>query len=312
MTRNVAASVRARLATRARQGGRPFQEVLQYYGLERFLYRLSRSPHRDRFLLKGALMLRVWGAPGSRPTRDIDLLGYIDNEVETIASIMAEVCDIEMGEDGLRFDSATVTGQRIKEDADYEGVRIKLTGFLENARIPMQIDIGFGDVVYPAPGEADYPTLLDFPAPHLRTYPRETVVAEKFEAMVQLGTLNSRMKDFFDIWLLARQFDFTGAELARAISETFRNRGTGIDADPVALTPAFTEAEPAKKQWAAFVRRSAIEGAPSTLDDLREPLRDFLLPIARALADGREFTAEWPASGPWRARSGGSNDGERT
>ena len=211
MTRNIGASVRARLTNEAKESRRPFQEVLQYFGLERFLYRVSQSQHCNRFLLKGALMLRVWGAPGSRPTRDIDFLGYVDNEIEVIETIVREVCTIEVEDDGVRFDSTTVAGERIKEGADYEGVRIKFVGFLDNARIAMQLDVGFGDVVHPEAEENYYPTVLDFPAPRLRTYPRESVVAEKFQAMVFLGTLNSRMKDFFDIWLLAWRIARAGA-----------------------------------------------------------------------------------------------------
>ena len=224
MTKNVAASVRARLANQARHSGRPFQEVLQYYGLERFLYRLSKTKHRARFVLKGALMLRVWDTPASRPTRDIDLLGYLDSEIATLEAVARDVCDIEVEDDGLRFNADTINGERIKEDADYKGVRIKLTGYLERSKIPIQLDIAFGDVMHPGDDERDYPTILEFPPPNLRTYPRETVVAEKFHAMVFLGTVNSRMKDFYDIWLLARQFDFVGAELAAAIDKTFRNR----------------------------------------------------------------------------------------
>ncbi len=300
MTKNVAASVRARLANQARDNRRPFQEVLQYYGLERFLYRLSQTEHRGRFVLKGALMLRVWNAPTSRPTRDIDLLGYIDNEIASVEAVARDVCGVAVADDGLRFDAATITGQRIKEDADYEGVRVKLTGFLENARIPIQLDVGFGDVMHPGADECEYPTLLAFPAPQLRTYPRETVVAEKFQAMVYLGTLNSRMKDFYDIWLLARQFNFVGTDLAAAINKTFRNRGTQIDTDPIALTPAFTRADATQKQWAAFVRRSLLETAPKSLDELRAPLRDFLIPVAIAIVSGDEFGAGWEAPGPWR------------
>ena len=299
MSSNLAASVRARLSNQAKEKKRPFQELLQYYGIERFLYRFSQSQHSSRFLLKGALMLRVWGAPGSRPTRDIDFLGYVDNEIETLESVVREVCTVDVEEDGVRFDAATVVGERITEDADYEGVRIRFTGFLEKARIPMQIDVGFGDVVHPGSEQKDYPTILNFPAPRLRVYPRETVVAEKFEAMVYLGTVNTRMKDFFDIWLLARQFDFDGAELARAIGKTFDNRGTELDPNPVALTAVFAKAENTQKQWAAFVRRSKLADAPATLEEIREPLRQFLVPVATAVAEGRDFTDRWGAPGPW-------------
>ncbi len=299
MSSNIAASVRARLSNQAKEKKRPFQELLQYYGIERFLYRFSQSQHSSHFLLKGALMLRVWGAPGSRPTRDIDFLGYVDNEIETLEAVVREVCVVDVEEDGVRFDAATVAGERITEDADYEGVRIKFMGFLDRARIPMQIDVGFGDVVHPGSEEKDYPTILNLPAPRLRVYPRETVVAEKFEAMVYLGTLNSRMKDFFDIWLLARQFDFDGAELARAIGKTFGHRGTELASDPIALTAAFTASENTQKQWAAFVRRSKLEDVPATLEEIREPLRQFLVPVATALAEGRDFADRWGAPGPW-------------
>lgn len=299
MTQNMAASVRARLANMARDTQRPFQEVLQHYGLERFLYRLAQSSHRGRFVLKGALMLRVWNAPFSRPTRDIDLLGYIENDVGTIEAVVREVCSVVVSEDGLVFERASVSGRRIKEDADYQGVRIVFVGFLQKARIPMQLDIGFGDMVHPKAEERDYPSLLDFPAPRLSMYPRETVVAEKLEAMVHLGTLNSRMKDFFDIWLLARQFDFAGADLALAVKNTFARRRTSLEPEPVALTAAFTAADSTQKQWAAFLKRSQLGGAPMTLDECRALLRAFLLPVLRSLLDGREFDRKWAAFGPW-------------
>jgi predicted nucleotidyltransferase component of viral defense system len=291
--------VRGRLTNQAKASQRPFQEVLQHYGLERLLYRLSQSPHGVRFLLKGALLLKAWGAPGSRPTRDIDLLGHAPNDIALMESMFRDVCQVAVADDGLRFDANTVVGQRIKEDADYQGVRLTFAAFLEKARIPMQIDIGFGDVVNPGAEERDYPTLLDFPAPHLRMYPRETVVAEKFEALVQLGTLNSRMKDFFDLWLLSNQFDFTGVELALAIARTFENRGTALELEPVALTPAFTTSDATQKQWAAFLKRSQLEHAPMTLEEAREPLRRFLLPVAGAILAEQTFTARWVAPGPW-------------
>jgi len=249
-------------------------------------------------------MLQVWGAPNSRPTRDIDLLGFLDNEIESLEAIVKELCEMESVIDGLRFDSTTIVGMRIKEDGDYEGVRIKFTGFLEKSRIPMQLDVGFGDVVHPEAQERDYPTLLDLPAPRLRMYPPETVVAEKLEAIVYLGTLNSRMKDFFDIWFIARQFDFQGVELACAIEKTFKNRKAKLDTEPVALTPEFMASKKSQTMWAAFVRRSMLTGAPETLESIREPLRQFLLPVMAALAQGQAFDAQWTAPGPWVDASG--------
>jgi len=302
VTRNVAASVRARLTNVARESRRPFQEVLQYYGLERFLYRFSRTEHRSRFLLKGALMLRVWAAPETRPTRDIDLLGFVKNDIAYLEAIIRDACNFEVEDDGLNFDAASVTGERIKEDADYEGIRIRFAGLLEKARIPMQIDIGFGDAVYPTAQEMSYPTILNFPAPSLRMYPRETVVAEKLEAMVFLGTVNSRMKDFYDIWLLAQRFEFSGTDLAVAIARTFAKRGTALDANPIALTEAFTNAEATRNQWAAFLRRSNLVDTPATLEEIREPLRRFLIPVVDAITKDQEFTGTWPVGGPWTDR----------
>jgi hypothetical protein len=299
--KNLAASVHARLTERARKDGRPFQELLEYFAMERFLYRLSSWPHADRFVLKGALMLRVWDAPAARPTRDIDLLGSMDNAPEHLARVVAEVCETEVEPDGLVFKASTVKAIRIKEDAEYSGVRVRFDGFLEKSRIAMQIDVGFGDVVVPAATTISYPTLLDFPAPKMKGYPRETVVAEKFEAMVKLGTLNSRMKDFFDIWLMARQFDFDGVLLARAVTSTFGNRRTEIDAAPVALTPTFTESATADAQWRAFVRRGKFTHVPAQLSHVAVELAAFLRPLAAGCIAG-SFEQVWKAPGPWAPR----------
>lgn len=236
---NLPASIRQRLLQVAQASNRPFQEVLQYYAMERFLFRLSVSPHVEKFILKGALMMTAWGAPATRPTRDIDLLGYVPNQVESLVEIIREVCCQEVEPDALSFDPTTAIGIVIKADADYEGVRVTFRGSLQNMPIPMQIDIGFGDIVFPAPTITEYPVILNHARPKLRGYSRETTVAEKFEAMIKLGLLNSRMKDFFDIWLLSRQFDFDGATLAEAIRKTFSNRGTKITAEPTAFSAEF-------------------------------------------------------------------------
>jgi Nucleotidyl transferase AbiEii toxin, Type IV TA system len=297
--KDVAASVRHRLQDKAKSNGRPFQELLQYFGMERFLYRLARSAHADSFVLKGALMFNVWKAPFTRSTKDIDLLGRGENTIETLVSVVRDACDLAVEPDGLVFDSNSVRGMRIKEDADYEGVRIAFLGKLQNARIPMQVDVGFGDVAFPAPSVIDYPTILDLPGPQLRGYNRETTVAEKFEAMVKLGQLNSRMKDFYDLWLLARQFDFDGMTLAEAVGRTFQHRATEIPSDPVALTPAFGT-DPAKTaQWIGFLRRLRVEGAPKSLSVVVEDIGLFLRPLAAAIAAGQQFNRTWRAPGPW-------------
>lgn len=296
---NIAASIRQRLLNKARETDRPFNELLQYFAMERFLYRLSKSAHADKFVLKGALMFAAWHAPVTRPTRDIDLLGITDNSIDAIVAFVKEICVQEVESDGLVFDAESVGGERIVEDADYEGVRVRFRGILDTARIAMQIDIGFGDVVVPTPAMAEYPTILPLPAPRLKGYSRESAVAEKFEAMVKLGVLNSRVKDFFDIWLLSRQFDFDGPTLAAAIAKTFASRGTTIPAAPVALTGDFANDAARQAQWRAFIRKSRLENVPSDFAEIVEAVAVFLGPITRALAAGGEFEGSWEAPGPW-------------
>jgi hypothetical protein len=296
---DVAASVRQRLSNNAMATRRPFQEVLQHYAMERFLYRLAQSPHLDKFVLKGALMLSVWRAPTTRPTRDIDLLGCMPNDPDAVASVIREVCQQRVEPDGLVFDPQSVTGQVIKEDADYEGVRIAFRGTLQNSRIAMQIDVGFGDVIVPGALITEYPTILDQTAPRLRGYSRETTAAEKFEAMVKLGSFNSRMKDFFDIWLLSRQFEFDGRLLARAIQETFANRGTSLPVRPTALTAEFATDRTKQSQWQAFLQKSRLTMAPASLAQVVQSLASFLGPVVERLRRSRTFAATWQPPGPW-------------
>jgi len=238
---DLGASVRARLLNQAHAQDRPFQELLQYYSMERFLYRLSRSRDAEQFVLKGALLLTAWRAPLSRSTMDIDLLGRMSNELEHIRALIAKVCELETEPDGIEFDAQSIKVARIKEDAEYEGVRVRFHATLARARIPMQIDIGFGDVVTPAAIEIEYPTLLEFPAPVLGAYPKETVIAEKLEALTMLGMLNSRMKDYFDLWALSRLYSFEGPILVSAIKATFARRNMMIESHPAGLRDEFAE-----------------------------------------------------------------------
>jgi hypothetical protein len=248
--------------------------------MERFLYRLSRSPYANKFVLKGALMLIVWEAPLSRPTMDIDLLGRIDNSIKTIVEVIREICRQEVEPDGIAFNVATIEAERIAEDADYEGIRVRFRGSLDTARFIIQLDIGFGDIVIPSPESMNYPTLLDLPAPRLRGYSRESTIAEKFEAMVKLGILNSRMKDFFDIWLMLHQFDFEGPILAEAISKTFSTRGTNIQAKPIALARAFGEDPEKTAQWRGFIRKNRLKDVPQNFAEVITAIAAFLTPIA--------------------------------
>ncbi len=298
--RNIAASIRQCLLDLARERGEDFQALLIRFGVERLLYRLARSPHRDAFIVKGATLFAVWTGVPHRPTLDLDLLGYGDGSIARLESVFHEVCAIPAEEDGLAFDPASVRGSVIREDQEYEGVRLVLTASLDGARIPLQVDVAFGDAVVPAPREEAFPTILDLPPPTLRVYPREAVAAEKFQIMVALGIANSRMKDFYDVWLLARQFEFQGETLAEAIRATFERRRTPIpDADPLALTSTFAGDTGKARQWAAFVRKSRLQPAAPTLADAVALIRDFLLQPARAVLAGEPFPLVWRAGGPW-------------
>jgi hypothetical protein len=292
-----AESTRARLTNRWRRDGQreTFEALLTRYFLERLLYRLGRSAHRDRFILKGALLFALWADTPHRATRDIDLLGHGDPGPEGIAAVFRDICAGD-GEDGVEFRADTVRAMAVREDAVYAGVRVTLEARLGQARQPLQIDIGFGDAVVPAPDEIAYPTLLDQPAPRLRAYPRETVVSEKFQALTALGMANSRMKDFFDLWVLARDYDFDGATLSAALAATFARRQTALPEEaPLALTPAFAVAK--EGQWRAFARRIAL--APPPLATLLMELERFLMPPSRAVALGAPFARRWPSGGPW-------------
>lgn len=297
--KNTAASVHQRLLNKAKESSRPFNELLQHFAIERFIYRLSRSPHADRFILKGALMFSAWSGLRSRPTMDIDLLGRIDNSLEVIVAAMKDVCGMDVEVDGMSFNAETMTAARIAEDAEYEGVRVRVRGGLGNARVPLQIDIGFGDVIVPGPSKVAYPALLDFPAPELNGYTMESAIAEKFHAMVKLGVLNSRMKDFYDIWMLSRTFDFRGEMLAEAVEKTFENRNTPIIIAPTVFVPSFAKDGGKKVQWQGFIRKAKLAGAPEDFEEVVAAVKTFLEPLVAFLAEKRTFRNIWNAPGPW-------------
>lgn len=297
--KNVAASVHQRLLNVAKQTGRRFNDLVQHYALERWLFRLSRSAYGERFVLKGALLFVVWKTPVTRPTRDIDLLGRISNDLDSVQSVIAEIVQTPVEDDGLVFDVASVTTERIAEDADYEGVRAKFVGRLGTTRVAMQIDIGFSDVVTPAPARISYPTILEQPAAELLAYTQETVIAEKFEALVKLGDVNSRMKDFFDIWLMATTSEFEGANLAAAIHATFSQRQTPVEVDPVGFSDQFARNPSKAAQWMAFIRRSLLTDVPTDFSEIVASVCNFLQPVAQAIHDNRRFEKYWRPGGPW-------------
>ncbi len=295
---NIPASIHQRLLNIAKNTNRPFNEVLQYYAIERFLYRLSRSEHSHAFVLKGALLFRIWNIPDTRATKDIDFLAYMENTPKHLAQVIRDTCAIEHPEDGLIFDPDSVDAQLIKKDAEYEGVRILFRGQLGTARVTMQVDVGFGDVIHPSATQADYPTLLDLPGPVLQIYARETVIAEKAQAMVNLGNLNSRLKDFYDIWRMSRQFDFDGRTLSEAVRGTFDNRGTTIiEFDE--LADELRKNENMDKQWRAFRQKTQVEG-PDSFTDLLLPIGEFLSPVFSAVRTNKHLRQKWTAPGPWR------------
>jgi predicted nucleotidyltransferase component of viral defense system len=298
--KNLSASVKARLANLARAQREDFQELLSRYSRERLLYRLSVSQFRDRFILKGALLFAYWTGAPHRPTRDMDLLGYGDPDIALLENIFRELCMVQVQPDGLVFQPDFVNGDRIKDEEKYEGVRLHMTVLLEKSRIPLQIDIGFGDRVVPAPEEIDFPTLLDFPAPHLKSYTRESMVAEKFEAMIKLGMLNTRMKDFFDVWTVCQEFAFDGPTLSRAIKATFETRGTTVPNEPpLALSPEFYDDREKNAQWKAFLNKAKLKAERKSLPAIAEALRAFLVPVSEAVAHDEILRGKWEPGGPW-------------
>jgi predicted nucleotidyltransferase component of viral defense system len=264
----------------SRERAQPFELLLTRYALERLLYRLSVSAHRDRFVLKGALLVTTWFDNPHRPTRDLDLLGFGESSAESILDAFRNICSIEQN-DGVTFDTAALRVTVIREELKYGGLRLITTATIAGARLRVVIDIGFGDAIEPGLEEIDLPVLLDFPPPHLRAYSRETVIAEKFHAMVTLGRANSRMKDYHDIWLMSRNYPFDETRLARAIAATFHRRDTALPAAaPEGLTQAFAEDPNKIRQWTAFVAdlgAEGMEGMPP-LTTVVANIRAFLMP----------------------------------
>lgn len=276
--KNMGASVRARLLKISKERKQPFELLLTRYTLERFLYRLSTTAHRGNFVLKGAMLVTTWLENPHRPTRDIDLLGIGNAQPEAILAAFKEVCAIE-ADDGVTFDVQGLTIERNRQDLACGGLRVATNAQIGGARVRVVIDVGFGDAIEPGLNEIELPVLLDQPAPKLRAYAMETVIAEKFQAMVALGRANSRMKDFYDIWFLAKTFTFENDRLNRAIAATFKRRQTEVPVDvPDALTGAFAKDNQKQKQWEAFV--SGVLADPVALDVVVSDLRAFLIPHA--------------------------------
>lgn len=298
---NVAASVRQRLLNLARERKEDFSLLLTKYALERLLFRISQSEHRMTFILKGALLFELWTEQTHRPTRDADFLSVGSSDPLRFETIFKDICVLPVVDDGLIFDPSSVTARQIKEGADYEGVRVSFLGYLEKARIPMQIDIGFGDAVTPPAAETAFPTILDGPAAVLLTYPRETVIAEKFEAMVKLGIANTRMKDFHDLYSLSRLFSFEGQLLSEAIVRTFERRKTQLPlTPPLAFTAEFFEDESKQRQWTAYNRKNKLYIESVPLKMVVGDIEQFLMPLVLGMTTQNHWSRSWRPGGPWR------------
>lgn len=271
--KNIGSSVRSRIHNKAKADNVNTQFLLTRYALERMLYRLAVSEHRDNFLLKGALLFDLWYDVPLRPTRDIDLLGFGIAEIPHLIKVFEDLCAIEV-EDGINFDPASIKAEEIRKDASYSGTRVTLVGTIDGAKCTVQVDVGYGDAVTPAPEMASYPVMLEgMPAPVLRIYPRYTVIAEKFEAIVSLGMANSRMKDYFDLWVLLRHTNLEQKILDQAIQATFKRRKTAMPATvPIGLSDQFATEKSRIALWDAFVDRNKLEAESllSTVVYLRE------------------------------------------
>lgn len=299
--KNIGHSVRQRLLEVSKKRRIDFQFCLTHYALERFLYRLSNSLHADKFVLKGALLLMSWTNEPYRPTRDLDLLGFGDATSDNLKTVISEICLSEVASDGLVFDTATLTVEEIREELDYDGYRVKILVYLGKIRIPIQIDIAFGDVISPKSEIFKYPSLLDLPVASVHTYPKETVVAEKLQASVVLGIRNSRMKDFFDLAWLSRLFVFDSKTLVKAIQATFKRRKTDLPVKtPLPLTVAFSSDSGKQTQWRAFLKKNDISYMPADFKIVISELDRFLILPIKHSTEPEVSAMVWAPGGPWK------------
>lgn len=295
-----AASVHQKLLNRARETNRPFNELLQYYAMERFLYRVSRSEYVEQFILKGALLLRISGISEIRSTRDIDFLGTNDAGIEKMKAVIAYCCNVQVAEDGLEFHSYDIEADEIRENNVYQGYRFRIKGNLGNAKIYIQIDMGFGDIVTPDPIWVEFPTVLDEENPIIRAYTLETAIAEKYQAMIDLDLLNSRMKDFYDIWFLSSNLKFDGTILQHAIEQTFERRKTGLPIEkPVVFKEHFYADKNKVTQWRAFKKKIDQEDLPSDFRAVIERVDMFLWSPTQSLVRGEHFAKGWIPNEGW-------------
>jgi len=303
--KNIPASVKQRLLNLSQQSGVEFNIILTKYVLERLFYRISVSRLRDRFILKGAMLFWVWKQLLHRTTRDADFLDLESTSLERLNLEFREMCELKIEDDGVQFLSESVRATEIRGHTTFKGVRINITGILGKAKVSLQIDIGFGDACVPAAEFVDFPVLLDYPTPQIKAYAQETMIAEKFHAIVDLGMRNSRMKDYFDIFYLSREFDFKGKELSRALVATFERQATALPRRaPIGLSPEFSSDSSKKIQWKSFLIQKNVLDIETKFEQIVAAVRKFLMPPSSASAKGMDFVRYWPAGGPWRIKGG--------
>ena len=300
LSKNLEASVHQRLLNLSRERKEDFNLILTRYTVERLLYRLIRSTYAEKFILKGAMLMAVWMGQSHRPTRDLDLLGSGDASSEYLKQVFQQVCQAQVENDGLIFEHESIDIIEIREGQEYPGQRVKLTANLGNARVRVQVDVSYGDAVTPEAVEIEYPSLLDFPSPQIRAYPRETVVAEKLETMIRFGMVNSRMKDFYDLHILSKTFYFEGSTLVQAIRATFNRRGTPIPTEiPIALSDESASNMDKITKWNAFLNRNNLENSTINFSQLVDEIRTFLARPLLVAAHEEIFQQNWTAGGPW-------------
>ena len=298
--KNVVASVLARLRNNSKSSGAPFQQVLQQYAIERFLYRISKSKHAQSVILKGALLLKTIGIPSARPTMDIDMLRQGKADQASLVALVKDCACLEVEADGLTFLADSAVAEEITKDSEYEGTRIRMDARMDNVRLKIPIDFGAGDVMVPGPRMIEYPAFLDSDTIQLLAHPVESAIAEKLQAMVALGNANSRMKDFYDVWIYSNHLDFNTETLLKAIDATFKNRKTPVPAEEFeALTTNFVGGH--RAQWNAFVKKLGEGELTDAFGKVVEDLRIFAMPMLRSLASGEKLTQQWKAGNGWVA-----------
>jgi predicted nucleotidyltransferase component of viral defense system len=298
--KNIVASVLAKLRNTSKSSGAPFQQVLQQYAMERFLYRISKSKHAQSVVLKGALLLKTIGIPNARPTMDIDMLRKGKADQASLLALVKDCATLDVAADGLNFLADSAVAEEITKDSEYKGTRVLMDARMDNVRLKIQIDFGVGDVIVPGPRMIEYPVFLGEDTIELLAYPVETAIAEKLQAMVALGSANSRMKDFYDVWICSTHLDFNTKTLLKAIAATFENRQTPVpDEEFEALSPDFVRAH--RIQWNAFVKKMGEGHLADTFGKVVEHLKNFAMPALRSLASGEKLTQQWKAGSGWVA-----------